>query len=491
MAEPSKKKDSPEPEQAAAESPPDPLKTAVPQFHGRIDGLRELLEIISPHVAALDISEGGGFERLIDEGGFSDSGIAVMKEIFGGRSDLDSDPADGDERQEQRLTPEQSLAFGEVVTSERAAFQGFLRRMVRGAMAPREDLLNSSLLTLAVATFENLLALLVTEHLRRFPGMLESEEKAFSLSDLQDLGSIEDARTILIERRVDSFMRKGLDDWSRWTEQTLGASFSDLCIDLDAVREIFQRRHLIVHAGGIVNRMYLERAPLEGDPPQLGTQLSVSGEYVTRALDEFEVLGDLLLFTAWTKWTDGDDRQVAHGEFEERILELMASHRWEIVRRLCGRGSELRLPASGELVFLVNQWIAVRRLGEFDGDHRKAVEGWDTSALALPFVLAKAILLDEDERAFELLELALMSEEIDLRAAETWPLFEELRKDPRFLKILAAAKKKKSATKTKSRKRSTAKKTKSKSSSKRNSVPAAGRRKTKPPASRRAKTKKS
>lgn len=45
--------------------------------------------------------------------------------------------------------------------------------------------MNSSLLTLAVAAFENLLALLVTEHLRRFPGTLESEEKAFSLADLQ------------------------------------------------------------------------------------------------------------------------------------------------------------------------------------------------------------------------------------------------------------------------------------------------------------------
>jgi hypothetical protein len=288
-------------------------------------------------------------------------------------------------------------------------------------------------LTLAVATFENLLALLATEHLRKYPGALESEEKAFSLADLQGLGSIEDARTVLIERRVDSFMRKGIDDWSRWAEKTLGASFGDLCIDENVVKEIFQRRHLIVHAGGVVNRMYLERAPLqERESPELGKVLMTSGEYVTRALDEFEVLGDLLLFTAWSKWRDGADRNVGHSEFEDRILELMAARRWEMVRRLCERGAQLNLTVSGELVFRVNHWIAIRHLDKFDDDYRNAVRAWDTSALAIPFVLAKAVLLDEEERALELLEWGLTSEQLSRRDAETWPLLAGLRDNPKF-----------------------------------------------------------
>lgn len=423
---------------------PDPLRLAAPQFHGRLDGLRELQEIISPHAAALDITGDGGVSRLIEKGGFSESGTEVMRAVF--ESDDESgESADGDTSGAQgngeKLSPEReqkALEFADVVTNELNAFQGFLRRFVRNAVAPREELLNSSLLTLAVAAFENLLALLVTEHLRRFPGTLESEEKAFSLADLQGVGSIDDARTVLIERRVDNFMRKGLDDWSAWAVKTLGASFDELCIDLDSVKEIFQRRHLVVHAGGIVNRMYLERAPrTEESRPELGTYLSTNGDYILGALDELEVLGDLLLFSAWNKWTQGKDRDAGREEFESRVLELMDGGRWAVVQRLCDQAAEFDVSTATHLVFQVNRWIAMKNLGRFDDQCRAEVEQWDTSALATVYVMARSVLLDEEKRALELLEIALASGEIERRAAETWPLLKDLREGRKFKKAVA------------------------------------------------------
>lgn len=426
---------------------PDPLRLAIPQFHGRLDGLRKLQEIISPHVAALDISEDGGVRRLIDKGGFSEAGIGVMREIFesGGNSgDEDVSGGDvvvgaggGDAEADPTQSEKRSLQFADVVLNEREAFQGFLRKLLRGAMAPREDLLNSSLLTLAVAAFENLLAMLVAEHLRRFPGMLEAEEKAFSLADLQGVGSIDDARTVLIEKRVDSFMRKGFDDWSKWAERTLGAGFAELCIDEDSVQEIFQRRHLVVHAGGIVNRMYLERAPIpNSSAPKLGAPLPTTGDYVINALDEFEVLGDLLLFSAWSKWTEGEDRASAKSEFESRILELMAARRWQVVQRLCEKAAEMDFSASSRLVFKVNRWIAMRHLEEFDDECREDVRNWDTSALAVTFVMARAVLLDEEKNALEFLEAALAAGEMSKRDAETWPLLSGLCESPKFGKAV-------------------------------------------------------
>jgi len=341
----------------------------------------------------------------------------------------------------EALSPERkqrALQLVSVVTNEGEAFQAFIRKMVRSAVAPREDLLNSSLLTLAVAALENLLALLVTEHLRRFPGMLEAEEKAFSLADLQAIGSIDDARTVLIERRVDSFMRKGVDDWSKWAGKTLGAGFDELCIDLDSVKEMFQRRHLVVHAGGIVNRMYLERAPLSRDMPELGSYLPTTADYVFRALDEFEVLGDLLLFSAWNKWMKEDDRETGRREFESRILELMAAKRWRVVQRLCERAVELDFPAVTHVVLKVNRWIAMKHLSRFDDECRREVEEWDTSALSTVFVMARAVLLDNEKEALGLLEATLAARELSRRDAETWPLFIDLRKSRKFSKALAS-----------------------------------------------------
>ena len=124
-------------------------------------------------------------------------------------------------------------------------------------------LLNSSMLVTAVAVFEYLLARVLGFQLRAFPNLLDASGRTFTLAELEEIESVEDARQLAVEDRVDAVMRESFADWETWFAKRAGVSFADCCIDRDAVFEVIQRRHLLVHTGGVVSKQYLERLGLD------------------------------------------------------------------------------------------------------------------------------------------------------------------------------------------------------------------------------------
>src|SRR5205823_3234934 len=109
-----------------------------------------------------------------------------------------------------------------------------------------------SMLITAVASFETLLSRILSRQFELFPRLLARSEQQFSLEDLQAFATIDDARDAAVERRVDAIMRDSFDDWDRWFEKNAGVTLSSLCCDAAEIRELFQRRHLVVHSDGRV-----------------------------------------------------------------------------------------------------------------------------------------------------------------------------------------------------------------------------------------------
>jgi hypothetical protein len=301
-------------------------------------------------------------------------------------------------------------------------------------MAPKKGLLlNEGLLVTAITTFETLLVQILAEQLRRFPALLPADEPRFSLKDLQEFDSLEDAREAVIEKRVDSIMRDGFSEWETWFENRAGVSFEELCIDHDGVTEAFQRRHLVVHKDARVDREYLRRLGRE-EPPE-GTVLRVEESYLEDVLDELDVFGVGLGTALAIKWFKqyvvdyvADVNRVAYS-----LLEL---NRNRACVRLCQIGFNL---ADGEGWTLnamrVNGWIAQRRLAG-RASIKDEVDGWDVSALAPEFRLAKLVLLGEHDKALDL--LSKQPDQGELIGSPDWPLFEELREESRFKELFSA-----------------------------------------------------
>lgn len=414
------------------------------QFSARIEGLRELLDVIAPHVAVLD--QPAGLENTIAHSELSNHGKEVIRDLFippekepGDESQdaplLRIDRSSGDPPAEAEPVPPDELpaeirAFSDLVQEEPGEVIRIMQRMTHGEIVPRASLLHGSLLTVAVASFEFLVAGLFSFHLLAYPNQLKDDEQEFSLADLVELGSIEEARRLLIEKRVDAFMRRGLEDWSRWSERVLGIPFSDLTMDFNHLNEVFQRRHIVVHSGGAVSRLYLERVHHGDEPPQLGEDLPVSADYMRLALDELEVLGHGLIAVARSKW-DPENPDRAAIEVNAAVYDLLRAKRWHEARKLAQVGREIAKSDSSKWMLTVNGWLAMRGLGELSAC-REEIASWDVSALAPEFKLARACLLEEVDEALRHLELTLKESGGHLRPIWQWPLLDEMRSDPRL-----------------------------------------------------------
>jgi hypothetical protein len=112
--------------------------------------------------------------------------------------------------------------------------------------------------------------------------------------------------------------------------------------------------------------------------------------------------------------------------------DLLVAERWRAAQRLSEVGVAV---GSGDawldLAMQVNTWIA-RKQTEGAEAIRAEVEAWDVSALKPEFTLARAALLEERDEAFRLIPKLLANGSLLIESLSTWPLFRELRADPRF-----------------------------------------------------------
>jgi len=301
----------------------------------------------------------------------------------------------------------------------------------------RQTLIRGLLLTAAAAAFEALLAALLVAFYEARPERL-GDEPRFSLSDLQEFGSLDDAREEAIGRRVDGILHGDLAEWGKWLDQNTGLQLPNLTIDFARLFEIFQRRHVILHAGGRVSRLYKRRMEEFGQKaPEVGASLRVDREYLEDAFDELQAVGALTTVGIWSKAYPAEEKFALHGLYLQSY-DLMLEERWRAVRKICALGKlSKESDEVGRHVFQVNEWLAVKRLNGL-GEVREAIENWDTSALLPRFRFMQRVLLDALSGAFAMAPTLMHANQLDENDLLEWPALREMRADERFRGLIAS-----------------------------------------------------
>jgi hypothetical protein len=167
--------------------------------------------------------------------------------------------------------------------------------------------------------------------------------------------------------------------------------------------------------------------------PQIGQPVRLTAAYVDGALGSFEATGLLLGFTCWVKLHQ-DHSDAQSSLLDDYVYEMMLAGRWNVVLPLTTWGAEQQsFDANSRTTFRINGWLAMKRLGRWS-ESVKEVENFDCSALRPIFAAARAALLDDADRFFELVE-EHNGAELGERAWREWPLFDQLRADVRFGKF--------------------------------------------------------
>ena len=291
-----------------------------------------------------------------------------------------------------------------------------------------------SLLPSLVGSFEVLLSALLKALYQIHPGSIAdtAREKSFSLEDLSGLGSVDDARELLISQKVDAFLRESFSTWSKTWKKQFQFSFEDLCLDWDSLIEIVERRHIIVHNGAMVSTLYKARTPAPFSDAPIGAVLEVEAEYLKAAISQLRVLGLLLASKTIMKlYPQGSEISV--GKLHHVQYECLTSGDWDAGLKIGEISTDLDTHEDDTLLFRINSWLCQKRLGRLMSDD---LEAFDTTVLQAKYRLAIAALLDVQEDAIKWLEKAFNAGELDLRALFEWPILDELRASSAFRQFL-------------------------------------------------------
>jgi hypothetical protein len=258
-----------------------------------------------------------------------------------------------------------------------------------------------------------------------------SSDKTFSFTDLKDLGSIEDARKHFIESKVEKFLRAGFKEWIDVFKSRLNLSMGYLDETAEEISEVFQRRNLVVHNGGVVNTIYISKVPEDlREGIKVGDGINISREYLDESISLFERNFILIAAELWKK-LDLDDASRSD-VLIDIAFEHLQSERWKVAESLSYFISrDSNAPKRSQLIGLINYWQSLKWQGRFS-EVSQDVEECDFSANDEIFQLAKYVLLDENDRFFDLTPGMVDKGTIPSKALVDWPLFRQMREDPRF-----------------------------------------------------------
>lgn len=288
------------------------------------------------------------------------------------------------------------------------------------------SLLYQNALISLVSAAEWFLSQLLHEYFELYPDAAGVRDRSLTLSDLQAIGSVDDARTYLIDLRIEEVIRGSFKDWIHFLKNNLKLSLSYLSIDEDHLTEIYQRRNLLAHNGGIINKIYLSKVSQSvRSDLKVGDLVSISQEYLDKAIDRFERFFLLVSLELWKKISPEDTGRA--NIITDISFNHLCEERWNIAEGLnYFLVNDKKLPEKKRLIGQINYWQSLKWADRFE-EIRRDIEDSDFSAKDEIFTLAKYALLDDEAQFLNLLPSILKAEKITENDLREWPLFRSMR----------------------------------------------------------------
>ena len=259
-----------------------------------------------------------------------------------------------------------------------------------------------------------------------FPDRIKDKQITFSEISNKTTDGIKE---YIIRREVERIMWQSQSEWFKICNE-YKINLEHCKKQIDCLTEIYARRNVWVHNSGCVNEIYLQT--IKKCKEKQGAILSVDQQYINDAF----VCIKIILFTIYiesVKFHKDDADDYTYKIFEYAFDELrrgnysLCSIVFPILYK-CKYATE-----STKNMSCVNYWIAKKALGQYKSI-KEEIEKYDISAMSEEFAIAKYTLLEEYEKATDLIE-EVYNIKIDSNALSQWPLFADYRKTEYYKKI--------------------------------------------------------
>ncbi|GMU85391.1 MAG: hypothetical protein AMXMBFR48_06330 [Ignavibacteriales bacterium] len=288
------------------------------------------------------------------------------------------------------------------------------------------DLLYTNSLISCLSSVELFFSQLLHYFYDRYPESAGVQKRTMTLNELKGFDSISDAEKYLIDSKIEEVLRGNIESWIHLLKSELSFGLSYLSEMTDELVEIYQRRNLLVHNGGVVNSIYIAKVKQELRKDfALDSRLKVDKDYLDKSICKLQKTFLLISAELWKKTEPNNE---SRGEvLGELVYENLLYSRWEIAEGL----SYFILRDSctdpvDKVIAQLNFWLCKKELGQFNAI-KDEISKADYSDKKEIFQLGLYALRDDIKSFFEILPTALESKQINIERLEEFPILREIR----------------------------------------------------------------
>jgi hypothetical protein len=296
---------------------------------------------------------------------------------------------------------------------------------VRKSSSHIELLYKNSLISL-LSSVEWFFAQILHYYYDKFPDSAGINDKSLKLSDLKSFHSMKDAEKYLIDVKIEGVLRGNLESWMELLKTELNLGLGYIASMKDELIEIYQRRNLLVHNGGIINSIYITKVSENlREDSKIGSRVKVNKKYLDNSIWKLQLAFILIGAELWKK-LDPEDK--GRGDIlTDIVYENVLKGRWEIAEGISYFIiKDAKMSTTDKLVAQLNNWLCKKRMNKFDSV-KKDIDNADFSDKKEIFQLALAALREDKETFFQLLPIALDSNQLNIERLEEFPILEEMR----------------------------------------------------------------
>jgi len=268
------------------------------------------------------------------------------------------------------------------------------------------------------------------------PEILNSADRSITFSQLVEYGSVQDARNYIIEKEIDTVLRKSHSEQFDYLERILAMELRKDLSAWKAFVEITERRNLFVHCDGVISSQYVKNCSLEENKYfSIGKKIDVTPEYFIEAYRCLYEITVKLTHTVWRKLLLSDMKN-ADNELNCVCYNLINNKSYNLADTILQFACEQKKKHNSmtENIFTINLALS-KHLNGKQVEVKNILEKKDWSACSDEFKLAFEIISENYEEAYLLMKKIGKNGNVSKTEYKQWPLFKKIREKKEFKKV--------------------------------------------------------
>ena len=288
-----------------------------------------------------------------------------------------------------------------------------------------------------ISEYDSFLGNLIKAFYLKKPDLLQGVERQITYSDLVKYKSIEDAREFILEKEIESILRKSHTEHFDILEKKFSIDLRKGLEIWPSFVEITERRNLFVHCDGVVSSQYLKNClanKCNVNDVEIGEKLDAPIEYINNTFQILNQLSIKLTHVLWRKILP-EERDVADAALINLSFDLLLQERYDLVSDVLDLFVNTINKFHDETtkrILVVNLALSYKLANKKEKCNRE-LSRYDWSAIGYDFKIAHAVLTEQYEQAGQYMEkLAATADMGEIEFLE-WPIFKEFRESEYFV----------------------------------------------------------